>query len=80
MTRSVWIGSVKGRITTLKRHQYDSYKLQKKNLRIDVAKYSFGNRVINEWNRLPDRILQGDNLNKFKGELDKYLGHTRGLR
>ena len=58
----------------------NSYKLLKKSFRLDVAKYNFGNRVVNEWNRLPDRMVQGDSLNNFKGELDKYLEHTRALR
>ena len=58
----------------------NSYKLLKKSFRLDVAKYNIGNRVVNEWNRLPDRMIQGDSLNNFKGELNKYLEHTRGLR
>ena len=36
----------------------NSYKLLKKSFRLDVAKYNFGNRVVNEWNRLPDRMVQ----------------------
>jgi hypothetical protein len=55
------------------------YKLLKKRVRLDVAKYNFGNRVVNEWNKLPDKIVQVDSLNHFKGEIDKYLRHTRGL-
>jgi ribonuclease P/MRP protein subunit RPP40 len=55
------------------------FKLQKRRFRLDVVKYSFGHRVVNEWNRLPDRIVRIEDLGNFKGELDKYLGHTRGF-
>jgi ribonuclease P/MRP protein subunit RPP40 len=57
----------------------NEYKLQKRRFRTDVAKYNFGNRVVNEWNRLPDRIVKIEDLGDFKGELDKYLEHTRGF-
>jgi hypothetical protein len=56
------------------------YKLQKKRFRLDIAKYNFGNRVVNEWNKLPDKIVRIEELENFKGELDKYLGHTRGFK
>jgi hypothetical protein len=55
------------------------FKLQKRRFRLDVAKYNFGNRVVNEWNRLPDRIVKIEGLGNFKGELDTYLRHTRGF-
>jgi hypothetical protein len=55
------------------------YKLQKRRFRKDVAKYNFGNRVVNEWNRLPDRIVKIEDLGDFKGELDNYVEHTRGF-
>ena len=32
-------------------------KLCKKNVRLNVAKYNFGNRVVNEWNKLPDYVI-----------------------
>ena len=35
-----------------------NFKLYKKNFRLNVAKHNFGNRVVNEWNKLPNRIVQ----------------------
>jgi len=62
-----------------RRTRGNRYKLHKKRFRLDVAKYNFGNRVVNDWNKVPDRIVQIEELGKFKGELDKHLGHTRGF-
>jgi len=31
-------------------------KLHKKGARLDIAKYSFCNRVVNEWNNLSDEV------------------------
>src|SRR2546426_11743703 len=56
------------------------FSLFKKRFRLDVAKFNFGNRVINDWNRLPDSVVKAENLNTFKGGLDHYLRHIRGMR
>ena len=32
-------------------------KLYKNRVQIDIAKHSFGSRVCNEWNKLPERIV-----------------------
>ena len=55
------------------------FKLFKKSCRLNAAKYNFGNRVVNEWNKLLYYIVKQDSLNTFKGELDKFLRHSRGL-
>ena len=55
-------------------------KLYKKSFRLDVAKYRFSNRVVNEWNKLPNNVIQANTLNAFKGKVDYYLEHIRGLR
>ena len=43
-----------------------------------MAKFSFGNRVVNEWNRLPNKVIQVNNVDAFKGGLDIFLRNTRG--
>jgi ribonuclease P/MRP protein subunit RPP40 len=58
----------------------NSKKLTKKRVRLDVAKYSFGNRVINDWNSLPDDMVRAGSVDAFKGKLDKFLRHVRGLK
>jgi len=57
----------------------NSYKIKKKGVRLDVAKWNFGRRVVNEWNKLPDGMVQEENLDEFKGRLDRYFRNTRGL-
>jgi len=42
-------------------------KLFKKQVRLDVGKFSFGNRVSDERNRLPSWVVNEESVNKFKG-------------
>ena len=58
----------------------NSCKFFKKRFRIDTGKYVFGNRVVNEWNQLPNCVIQATSVNAFKGRLDTFLGVTRGLK
>ena len=55
------------------------YKLYKKRSRSNYGKYSFGNRMVSEWNALTEHILTSDILNVFKQRLDRHLGHIRGF-
>ena len=43
-----------------------------------LSKFSFGNKVINEWIHLPAHVVHTDNLNTFTRGLDCYLG-IRGI-
>jgi hypothetical protein len=45
-----------------------------------MGKYSFCNRVINDWNQLPEIIVQAKSINAFNGKLDRYLRHDMGLK
>ena len=54
-------------------------KLFKKRFRLDVARYSFGHRVIQTWNSLPNEVVNGSSVNIFKGKLDRFLGQHRGF-
>ena len=56
-----------------------SLKLNKARFRLDVAKYSFSNRTCNDWNALPEEIIQANTVNEFKGKVDRYLRDRRGL-
>ena len=56
-----------------------SMKVYKKGFRLDTGKYSFGNRVIDKWNALPEYIVEQNTINGFKNKLDKYLGHMKGI-
>ena len=47
-------------------------KLVKKRGRLNIRKYSFGLRVVNNWNTLPDWVVNAKDVNDFKGKLDKH--------
>ena len=46
-----------------------SLKLYKPSFRLDIRKYSFSQRVINEWNLLPDELMECTTVNNFKKRL-----------
>ena len=56
------------------------FKLFKKRVRLDIAKYSFGNRVCTPWNNLPHAVVAASNVNLFKSRLDNYLSNIRGFK
>ena len=55
-----------------------SLKLNMKRVRLDVAKFSVSNRVVNEWNILDEEIISGCSLAGFKRKLDRHLRDKRG--
>jgi hypothetical protein len=57
-----------------------SLKLYKPSFRLDIRKYSFSQRVINEWNLLPDELLECKTVNNFKKYLDLHLRNNRGFK
>jgi len=67
------------RLTTLecRRHISNtrdySMKLYKDRVNRDVLKYSFVNTVIEQWNKLPEKVISASSINSFKNKIDKYL-------
>ena len=47
--------------------------LVKEQCRLDMRKYSFSERVINEWNKLPYDCVNASSVNMFKNRIDRYL-------
>ena len=47
--------------------------LVKDQCRLDIRKYSFSQRNINEWNRLPADCVGANSVNLFKNKIDKNL-------
>ena len=47
--------------------------LVKEQCRLDMRKYSFSQRVINEWNKLPKDCVNASSANMFKNRIDRYL-------
>ena len=39
---------------------------------LNIRKCSFGSRVVNVWNSLPDYVVEADSVNAFKNRLDKH--------
>ena len=46
-------------------------KLSKQRTSLDVRKYSFSQRVVQEWNKLPQDVVEATSVNQFKNRLDK---------
>ena len=47
--------------------------LVKEQCRLDMRKYSFSQRVIKEWNKLPNDCVNASSVNMFKNRIDRYL-------
>ena len=47
--------------------------LVKEQCRLDMKKYSFSQRVINEWNKLPNYYVHASSVNMLKNRIDRYL-------
>ena len=47
--------------------------LVKERCRLDMRKYSFSQRVINEWNKLPNDCVNASSVNMFKHRIYRYL-------
>ena len=47
--------------------------LVKEKCRLDMRKYAFSQRVINEWNKLPNVCVNASSVNMFINRIDRYL-------
>jgi len=54
------------------------YKLIKGHSKLDIRKHYFSNRVINDWNALPEEVVSAETVNCFKARLDKYIKSKDG--
>ena len=48
-------------------------RLYKGKCRLDLRKFFFSNRVVDEWNRLPQDVVTSENVDQFKARIDKYF-------
>ncbi len=55
-----------------------SLKLKKKRSRLDLRKYYFSNRVVNNWNNLPEQVVAAGSVDSFKARLDRYIKESGG--
>jgi hypothetical protein len=56
-----------------------SLKLFKSGSRLDIRRFFFSQRVVDEWNRLPESAIQCQTVNNFKSKLDLHL-YNRGFK
>ena len=49
-----------------------SLKLYKGRCRLDVRKFFFSNRVVDEWNSLPENVVTSMSVDQFKERIDKH--------
>jgi len=47
-------------------------KLSKQRTSLDVRKFSFSQRVVREWNKLSQDVVEAASVNQFKKRLDKF--------
>jgi len=47
-------------------------KLAKSRSRLDVRKNFFSQRIVNQWNKLPECVVEADSINSFKNRYDKH--------
>ena len=50
-----------------------NFTLVKKQIRLDVRKFSFSQKTINVWNKLSTKCVNASSVNMFKNRIDKYL-------
>ena len=55
-----------------------SLKLVKKRSNGEQRKHFFSQRVVDVWNRLPQYVVEADNVNGFKNRLDKFERYFEG--
>ena len=47
--------------------------LAKEQCTLEMRKYSFSQRVINEWNKLPNDCVNASSVNMLKNRIDRYM-------
>ena len=55
----------------------NSYKLFKPRCNTKRFQHFFTNRIINNWNNLPEAIVSSESVNTFKNRLDKHWGNHK---
>ena len=62
--------------TGLRGHEF---KLYKSAFSTNISKCSFSNRIIDDWNSLPQHVVSSNTVNTFKIRLDRHYCTVRGL-
>ena len=54
-------------------------KLYKSRFNTNLGKFTFSNRVVDEWNMLLEDVISSNTVLSFKIKLDLYIKNGRGL-
>ena len=57
-----------------RRHKF---KFVKNRTRLDIRKHFFSQRVVEEWNKLPNSVVESQSLNCFKNSYDKHMSSSK---
>lgn len=55
-------------------------KLSKTRSRLDMRHNFFSQRVVNHWNKLPQRVVEATSVNNFKNRYDEFIRTKEGTR
>ena len=58
-----------------KRTRGHTLKIHKKGARLDCRRYSFSQRLVNNWNALPVEAVSCTTVNSFKGKIAPLIQH-----
>ena len=64
------------KLASCNRTRGHSFKLSKDFSRLDIRKFSFAHRVVNEWNGLPAWVVNSESVNGFKKNIDLFFTNT----
>jgi ribonucleases P/MRP protein subunit RPP40 len=56
-----------------------SKKLFQQRSRLNVRKYSFSQRVVGPWNKLPQQVIDAPSVNAFKNRYDSFIRRDMGI-
>ena len=53
------------------------YKLVKNRSKCTIRQNYFSQRIVNNWNKLPQSVVEADSVNSFKNRYDKYISNKK---
>ena len=64
-------------IRTSSRTRGHKLKIEKKRSRLEIRKNFFSQRIVNEWNKLPEHVIEAESVNCFKNRYDDYISNRK---
>ena len=61
------------KFSSQKRTRSNGFKLDKFRFHREIGRHWYGNRVVDEWNKLPKEIVSAETVVSFKNRLDKHM-------